>query len=190
MEGRLCKPGPQRIATMDLTTNVRIMFTRSFFFMGTLLCFHVMGLWMRLVSPGWLAYFAWYFWISVLQDFVDLLREQAPLESYVEWLDKLVETKIIRVSRLQVMCRWSLHSIAFCQLCGKCFIYDFVIVFFQPCEEAGDDFKSRAQEFLLRWSFLGARLMHNLTLNASSYFGEIKLISCFNNLNQSSHIFI
>lgn len=41
----------------------------------------------------------------------------------------------------------------------------------QPCEGTGDDFKSRAQEFLLRWSFLGARLMHNLTLNASSYFG-------------------
>ena len=34
----------------------------------------------------------------VLQDFLDLLKEQAPLESYVEWLDKLVETKIIRVS--------------------------------------------------------------------------------------------
>ncbi|XP_020608879.1 DNA-binding protein RFX6-like isoform X3 [Orbicella faveolata] len=76
-----------------------------------------------------------------LQDFVDLLREQAPLESYVEWLDRLVETKIIR-----------------------------------PCEGTGDDFKSRAQEFLLRWSFLGARLMHNLTLNASSYFGSFHLI--------------
>lgn len=143
------------------------------------------------------SYFAWMmslfcliFWISVLEDFVDLLREQAPLESYVEWLDRLVETKIIRVSRLHVMCTWSLHSITFWQLCGKCFIYEFVTVFFQPCEEAGDDFKSRAQEFLLRWSFLGARLMHNLTLNASSYFGEIKLISYFNNLNQSSHIFI
>ncbi|KAL9978484.1 hypothetical protein ACROYT_G016005 [Oculina patagonica] len=76
-----------------------------------------------------------------LQDFVELLREQAPLESYVEWLDQLVETKIIR-----------------------------------PCEGTGDDFKSRAQEFLLRWSFLGARLMHNLTLNASSYFGSFHLI--------------
>lgn len=76
-----------------------------------------------------------------LQDFLELLREQAPLESYVEWLDNLVETKIIR-----------------------------------PCEEAGDDFKTRAQEFLLKWSFLGARLMHNLTLNASSYFGSFHLI--------------
>ena len=38
------------------------------------------------------------FYFLVLQDFVDLLREQAPLESYVEWLDRLVETKIIRVS--------------------------------------------------------------------------------------------
>ena len=48
--------------------------------------------------------------------------------------------------------------------------YSFFILL-QPCEGTGDDFKSRAQEFLLRWSFLGARLMHNLTLNASSYFG-------------------
>lgn len=76
-----------------------------------------------------------------LQDFVELLREQAPLESYVEWLDRLVETKIIR-----------------------------------PCEGTSDDFKSRAQEFLLRWSFLGARLMHNLTLNASTHFGSFHLI--------------
>lgn len=49
---------------------------------------------------------------------------------------------------------------------GVCLIF-----FQQPCEEAGDEFKTRAQEFLLRWSFLGARLMHNLTLNASSCFG-------------------
>lgn len=76
-----------------------------------------------------------------LHDFLDLLREQAPLESYVEWLDRVVETKIIR-----------------------------------PCEEAGDEFKTRAQEFLLRWSFLGARLMHNLTLNASSCFGSFHLL--------------
>jgi len=76
-----------------------------------------------------------------LQDFIELLRDQAPLESYVEWLDNLVETKLIR-----------------------------------PCEGTGDDFKSRAQEFLLKWSFLGARLMHNLTLNASMHFGSFHLI--------------
>ena len=46
----------------------------------------------------------------------------------------------------------------------------------QPCEGTGVDFKSKAQEFLLRWSFLGARLMHNLTLNASSYFGKCNAV--------------
>lgn len=42
--------------------------------------------------------------ILVLLDFVDLLREQASLESYVEWLDRLVETKIIQVSAYNVIC--------------------------------------------------------------------------------------
>lgn len=37
---------------------------------------------------------------------MELLREQAPLESYVEWLDQLVETKIIRVSAYNLACTW------------------------------------------------------------------------------------
>lgn len=32
--------------------------------------------------------------------------------------------------------------------------------------------KKRAQDFLLRWSFFGARVMHNLTLNNASSFGK------------------
>ncbi|KAK3707889.1 hypothetical protein QZH41_017286 [Actinostola sp. cb2023] len=76
-----------------------------------------------------------------VESFKDLLVGQSSVESYVEWLDNIVEQRVI-----------------------------------QPCVDTGTDFKNRAQDFLLRWSFLGARLMHNLTLNASSCFGSFHLI--------------
>lgn len=53
----------------------------------------------------------------VLQDFVDLLREQAPLESYVEWLDRLVETKIIRVCSYNVMFAWNARDMRHALIC-------------------------------------------------------------------------
>lgn len=43
----------------------------------------------------------------------------------------------------------------------------------QPGKQSGRSVKKRAQDFLLRWSFFGARVMHNLTLNNASSFGEI-----------------
>ncbi|XP_032220990.2 DNA-binding protein RFX6 isoform X3 [Nematostella vectensis] len=76
-----------------------------------------------------------------MEEFRELLANQSCVESYVEWLDKTVEQKVI-----------------------------------QSCVESGLEFKNRAQEFLLRWSFLGARLMHSLTLNASSCFGSFHLL--------------
>lgn len=42
----------------------------------------------------------------------------------------------------------------------------------QPGKQSGRSVKKRAQDFLLRWSFFGARVMHNLTLNNASSFGE------------------
>lgn len=43
----------------------------------------------------------------------------------------------------------------------------------QPGKQSGRSVKKRAQDFLLRWSFFGARVMHNLTLNNASSFGKI-----------------
>lgn len=76
-----------------------------------------------------------------LREFKELLRKQATVEAFTEWLDVVVEQKIIK-----------------------------------PSKQNGRSFKKRASEFLLKWSFFGARVMHNLTLNNASCFGSFHLI--------------
>ncbi|XP_052391673.1 DNA-binding protein RFX6-like [Carassius gibelio] len=79
--------------------------------------------------------------ISVFQELKDLLRKNATVESFIEWLDSLVEQKVIK-----------------------------------PSKQNGRPVKKRAQDFLLKWSFFGARVMHNLTLNNAASFGSFHLI--------------
>ncbi|KAK5622808.1 hypothetical protein CRENBAI_024605 [Crenichthys baileyi] len=79
--------------------------------------------------------------ISVFQELKELLRKNATVESFIEWLDSVVEHKVIK-----------------------------------PGKQCGRSVKKRAQDFLLRWSFFGARVMHNLTLNNASSFGSFHLI--------------
>ncbi|XP_016118455.1 DNA-binding protein RFX6-like, partial [Sinocyclocheilus grahami] len=79
--------------------------------------------------------------ISVFQELKDLLRKNATVESFIEWLDSVVEQKVIK-----------------------------------PSKQNGRSVKKRAQDFLLKWSFFGARVMHNLTLNNASSFGSFHLI--------------
>lgn len=50
-------------------------------------------------------------------------------------------------------------------------IFFSVFVSAKPGKQSGRPLKKRAQDFLLRWSFFGARVMHNLTLNNASSFG-------------------
>ncbi|XP_064602079.1 DNA-binding protein RFX6-like [Liolophura sinensis] len=76
-----------------------------------------------------------------LREFKELLRKQATVEAFTEWLDAVVEQKVIK-----------------------------------PSKQNGRSFKKRAQEFLLKWSFFGARVMHNLTLNNAQSFGSFHLI--------------
>ncbi|XP_067655645.1 DNA-binding protein RFX6-like [Haliotis asinina] len=76
-----------------------------------------------------------------LREFKELLRKQATVEAFTEWLDTVVEQKVIK-----------------------------------PSKQNGRSFKKRAQEFLLKWSFFGARVMHNLTLNNAQSFGSFHLI--------------
>uniref|UniRef100_A0A3B4WTZ9 DNA-binding protein RFX6 n=1 Tax=Seriola lalandi dorsalis TaxID=1841481 RepID=A0A3B4WTZ9_SERLL len=73
--------------------------------------------------------------ITVFQELKELLRKNATVESFIEWLDSVVEHKVIK-----------------------------------PGKQSGRSVKKRAQDFLLRWSFFGARVMHNLTLNNASSF--------------------
>ncbi|BFZ05273.1 hypothetical protein BsWGS_08312 [Bradybaena similaris] len=47
---------------------------------------------------------------------------------------------------------------------------------FQPSKQNGKTFKKRAQDYLLKWSFFGARVMHNLTLNNAQSFASFHLI--------------
>uniref|UniRef100_A0A3B4B6I3 DNA-binding protein RFX6 n=1 Tax=Periophthalmus magnuspinnatus TaxID=409849 RepID=A0A3B4B6I3_9GOBI len=79
--------------------------------------------------------------VSVFQELKELLRKNATVESFIEWLDSVLEHKVIK-----------------------------------PGKQSGRSVKKRAQDFLLRWSFFGARVMHNLTLNNASSFGSFHLI--------------
>ncbi|CAL8315956.1 unnamed protein product [Lota lota] len=79
--------------------------------------------------------------IAVFQELKDLLKNNATVESFIEWLDTVVEQKVIK-----------------------------------PGQQSSRSVKRRAQDFLLRWSFLGARVMHSLTLNNACSFGSFHLI--------------
>ncbi|XP_034018353.1 DNA-binding protein RFX6 [Thalassophryne amazonica] len=79
--------------------------------------------------------------ITIFKELKELLRKNATVESFIEWLDSVVEHKVIK-----------------------------------PGKQSGRSVKKRAQDFLLRWSFFGARVMHNLTLNNASSFGSFHLI--------------
>ncbi|XP_076307282.1 DNA-binding protein RFX6-like isoform X2 [Tachypleus tridentatus] len=79
--------------------------------------------------------------LNVLRDFKEQLRRQATVENFIEWLDTVVEQKIIKPSR-----------------------------------QNGRSLKKRAQDFLLKWSFFGARIMHNLTLNRAASFASFHLL--------------
>ncbi|CAK6446546.1 unnamed protein product [Pipistrellus nathusii] len=79
--------------------------------------------------------------IMVFQELKDLLKKNATVEAFIEWLDTVVEQRVIKTSK-----------------------------------QNGRSLKKRAQDFLLKWSFFGARVMHNLTLNNASSFGSFHLI--------------
>uniref|UniRef100_A0A8K9Y7R8 DNA-binding protein RFX6 n=1 Tax=Oncorhynchus mykiss TaxID=8022 RepID=A0A8K9Y7R8_ONCMY len=79
--------------------------------------------------------------ITAFQELKDLLKKNATVESFIEWLDTVVEQKVIK-----------------------------------PGKQNGRSIKKRAQDFLLKWSFFGARVMHNLTLNNATSFGSFHLI--------------
>ncbi|GAB5571838.1 DNA-binding protein RFX6 [Prionailurus iriomotensis] len=80
--------------------------------------------------------------ITVFQELKDLLKKNATVEAFIEWLDTVVEQRVIKTSK-----------------------------------QNGRSLKKRAQDFLLKWSFFGARVMHNLTLNnASSSFHLIRML--------------
>ncbi|KAF7690521.1 DNA-binding protein RFX6 [Silurus meridionalis] len=79
--------------------------------------------------------------VAVFQELKELLRKNATVESFIEWLDSVVEQKVIK-----------------------------------PSKQNGRSVKKRAQDFLLKWSFFGARVMHSLTLNNATSFGSFHLI--------------
>ncbi|KAG8582540.1 hypothetical protein GDO81_008099 [Engystomops pustulosus] len=78
---------------------------------------------------------------ELFQELKDLLKKNATVESFIEWLDNVVEQRVIKASK-----------------------------------QNGKSLKKRAQDFLLKWSFFGARVMHNLTLNNATSFGSFHLI--------------
>ncbi|XP_069461341.1 DNA-binding protein RFX6 [Ambystoma mexicanum] len=78
---------------------------------------------------------------EMFQELKDLLKKNATVESSIEWLDNVVEQRVIKASK-----------------------------------QNGRSLKKRAQDFLLKWSFFGARVMHNLTLNNASSFGSFHLV--------------
>ncbi|KAK0138449.1 DNA-binding protein RFX6 [Merluccius polli] len=79
--------------------------------------------------------------VAVFQELKDLLKNNATVEAFIEWLDTVVEQKVIK-----------------------------------PGKQSNRSVKRRAQDFLLRWSFFGARVMHSLTLNNACSFGSFHVI--------------
>ncbi|XP_071956049.1 DNA-binding protein RFX6-like [Antedon mediterranea] len=75
-----------------------------------------------------------------LREFSELLKKQATVEAFTDWLDQVVENKVLKN------------------------------------KTNGQTLKKRAQEFLLKWSFFGARVMHTLTLNNATSFASFHLI--------------
>lgn len=107
--------------------------------------------------------------ITVFQELKELLRKNATVESFIEWLDSVVEHKVIKVTAVH-------HLVLVFVLQMSCYVTERSLfsarVSDQPGKQSGRSVKKRAQDFLLRWSFFGARVMHNLTLNNASSFGE------------------
>lgn len=105
--------------------------------------------------------------ITVFQELKELLRKNATVESFIEWLDSVVEHKVIKVTAVAPGAVWT-------RICPAKFPEQvfFLSISDQPGKQSGRSVKKRAQDFLLRWSFFGARVMHNLTLNNASSFGK------------------
>ena len=107
--------------------------------------------------------------ITVFQELKELLRKNATVESFIEWLDSVVEHKVIKVTAAPPRPHsTSSHSPTSCRATERFVLSPPA----QPGKQSGRTMKKRAQDFLLRWSFFGARVMHNLTLNNASSFGE------------------
>lgn len=57
----------------------------------------------------------WALCLTVYQEFDHLLEEQSPIESYIEWLDTMVDRCVVKVSRREWEVQpWALQpSLAF-----------------------------------------------------------------------------
>lgn len=93
------------------------------------------------------------------------------MESFIEWLDSVVEHKVIKVTAAGLLLASVLLMLVGVHQNG----FSTLFIFDQPGKQSGRSVKKRAQDFLLRWSFFGARVMHNLTLNNASSFGKEQL---------------
>ncbi|XP_078492382.1 uncharacterized protein LOC100183450 [Ciona intestinalis] len=74
---------------------------------------------------------------ELIKELKELLNKRANVDMFVEWLDNVVDQKVIK-----------------------------------PSKQNGRSMKKRAQDFLLKWSFFGARVMHTLTINNAVSFNS------------------
>lgn len=110
--------------------------------------------------------------ITVFRELKELLRKNATVESFIEWLDSVVEHKVIKVTAVHLFALVCCVNVLAPALLWNQAIFFSVLVSPKPGKQSGRPLKKRAQDFLLRWSFFGARVMHNLTLNNASSFGR------------------
>ena len=110
--------------------------------------------------------------ITVFQELKELLRKNATVESFIEWLDSVVEHKVIKVTAVHLVLRVRSYLSCRCPVVQPSSFSPLPFVCDQPGKQSGRSVKKRAQDFLLRWSFFGARVMHNLTLNNATSFGK------------------
>ncbi|XP_067127137.1 DNA-binding protein RFX6-like [Centruroides vittatus] len=73
------------------------------------------------------------------RQFKDQLRRQATIEGFIEWMDELVEKKVLKLGKQE-------------------------------------NFRQRAQDFLLKWSFFGVQIMYSMTMNNAENFASFHLL--------------
>ncbi|EPY74046.1 regulatory factor X, 4 (influences HLA class II expression) isoform 1, partial [Camelus ferus] len=85
--------------------------------------------------------------IQLYQEFDHLLEEQSPIESYIEWLDTMVDRCVVKVGKLEQ----------------------------KVAAKKQGSLKKVAQQFLLMWSCFGTRVIRDMTLHSAPSFDTSEL---------------
>ena len=109
---------------------------------------------------------------SVLQQFTQLLEQQANIDQYAEWASNLVD-QCLKVSISVALMK--LLSFLWYIIWKSVVPYLFLVWILKSLEkdENEEKVKDFSREFLLKWSFFGNQIMRELTLKSAQSFGTV-----------------